>query len=106
VNASTATGLQEGCTATMTAPRTAQYHRPEQGGWWSWRPDSNRDRLFTRQQRIVHGVLASALLAAQVGWVISRFPTAHGYAGCHPPSDQLDRQERRPGMAPAVRPIR
>jgi hypothetical protein len=26
------TGLQEGCTATMTAPRTAPQHRPDQGG--------------------------------------------------------------------------
>ena len=27
-------------------------------------------RLFTRQPRIVHGVLARVLLAAQVGWVV------------------------------------
>jgi len=26
--------------------------------------------LFTRQPRIVHGVLAGAVLAAQVGWVV------------------------------------
>jgi hypothetical protein len=38
--------------------------------------------------------------------IISRFPTAHGYAGCHPRSDQLNQQERRPRTAPAVRPIR
>jgi hypothetical protein len=37
-------GLQEGCTATMTAPRTASQYRPDQGGWLSWRPDSNRVR--------------------------------------------------------------
>jgi hypothetical protein len=64
------TGLQEGCTGTMTAPRTALHNRPDQGGCWSWRPDSNRDRLFTRQARIVHGVLARAVLAAQVGGVV------------------------------------
>jgi hypothetical protein len=26
--------------------------------------------LFTRQERIVHGMLASAVLAAQVGWLV------------------------------------
>jgi hypothetical protein len=32
---------------------------------WGLRP-----LLFTRQERIVHGVLLSAVLAAQVGWVV------------------------------------
>jgi hypothetical protein len=32
--------------------------------------DSNPNLLFTRQRGIVQGVLASAVLAAQVGWVV------------------------------------
>jgi len=32
--------------------------------------DGPRNLLFTRQARIVHGVLASVLLAAQVGWPV------------------------------------
>jgi hypothetical protein len=36
----------------------------------SWRRDSNRDLLVTSQERIVHGVLARAVLAAQVGCVV------------------------------------
>jgi hypothetical protein len=37
---------------------------------WSWRGDSNPDPLFTRQARIVQGVLARAVLAAQLGGVV------------------------------------
>jgi hypothetical protein len=33
-------------------------------------PDQTQRLLFTRQARTVHGVLLSAVLAAQVGWVV------------------------------------
>jgi hypothetical protein len=39
-------------------------------GFGSWRGDSNPDLLFTRQLSTVHGVLARAVLAAQVGCVV------------------------------------
>jgi hypothetical protein len=37
-----------------------------------WSPGRTRtcNLLFTRQQRIVHGVLSRVLLAARVGWVV------------------------------------
>ena len=40
--------------------------------FWNWRGDSNPNLLFTRQQRIVHRVLAHAVLAAHVRWVVQQ----------------------------------
>jgi hypothetical protein len=46
---------------------------------WLGRPagGSNPNLLLTRQQRIVHGVLASAVLAGQVGWVVQHTHRDH-----------------------------
>jgi hypothetical protein len=33
---------------------------------WSWRGTRTRNLLFTRQERIVHGVLARTVLAAHI----------------------------------------
>jgi hypothetical protein len=38
--------------------------------FWELAGDSNPQPAVTRQQRIVHGVLARAVLAAHVGWVV------------------------------------
>src|SRR6266545_7157806 len=51
LSASPPTGLQKGCTAAMTAVLATTRQRPEQGVRLSWRPDSNRVLLFTRQLR-------------------------------------------------------
>jgi hypothetical protein len=51
LDAPTPSGLQEGCIVAMTAQHTALRQRPEQGVWLSWRPESNRGLLFTRQLR-------------------------------------------------------
>jgi hypothetical protein len=60
-----------GCRRVACPARTLRrYWRSEQGILSSWRPESNRGLLFTRQERIVQGVLACAVLAAQVGWVV------------------------------------
>jgi hypothetical protein len=67
LDAAHAAGLHEGCTAAMTARHAARRQRPEQRVRLSWRPDSNRDRLFTRCVPVVWRGLTSVVLAGQVG---------------------------------------
>src|SRR4029450_1382565 len=49
-----------------TSSQAGQAYRPVTYGCGSWRGTRTPNLLFTRQARIIHGVLARALLAAHV----------------------------------------
>ena len=62
-------GLQ-GCPAVTLDQQGAPFRCCDQALGQELASPSNRNLLFTRQERIVHGVLLGAVLAAHVGRVV------------------------------------